>query len=99
MIPHYKHRKRGYRTRVPLNGCIRTSIYMETRCHQRKSIASYYLVSKPFDCQQRTDNSTNERNRTPCTSHNVHRIGNKSTTIYEEGGGTYRIQTICQSIQ
>src|SRR6266702_2069648 len=33
-IPRHKYRKRGYHIRIPMDGCIRTSIYMEERRHQ-----------------------------------------------------------------
>src|SRR6266702_8849899 len=60
-IPRHQHRKRGRHTRLPMDGGLRTPIFVEKWGYQRKGAAYYPPVSKSFHSWQGPDNRTNER--------------------------------------
>src|SRR6266702_2192200 len=97
-VPGYKHRKRGYHTRISMDGRIRTSIYMEEWRHSRKRGTYHPPVCKPF-YSQRPDNRTNKGRKQPNNGYNLNRTRNQSTAVHKKGGSPKRIPTVRQNIQ
>src|SRR6266702_4282271 len=80
-IPRHQHRQRGHHTRIPMDGGLRTPIFVEKRGHQRESATHHPPVSEPSYSRKRPDNRTNKRRLSP-TRYNFYGTRYQSTTIY-----------------